>query len=716
MSEIPFSLTWLIPLPPLLAFALIVLFTNPDKKLSARVAIFGVAVSWVLGWWIVLSSVVIPHFGEHAFRLAVHWLPAASSVLTVGVIVDPVTAGMLFMVPFVCLMIFIYSVGYMTFPGHLPQSLNVDGLDPRYSRFFAYISLFAFGMLGLVIAENLLMLFIFWEVMGLCSYLLIGFWFEKPSAYKAGLKAFITTRVGDTIMLAGMVLLYAQSGSLAFADIFSPGNLERLATTTVNVPLFGPTPWATVLAIMIFFGAIGKSAQFPLHVWLPDAMEGPTPVSALIHAATMVSAGVYLMIRMFPLVQAVEHGPALTFIAFIGAFTALFAASIAVAQNDIKRVLAYSTISQLGYMFAALGIGAYVAAVFHLLVHSFFKSLLFLGAGSVIHAMEHGHHATAEHGDAQEGSFDPNDMRNMGGLFRKMPITALTFIAGGLALSGFPIVTAGFWSKDEILADAWINGHSIVFWTLAFAAFLTAFYTGRQIFLVFFGTPRTSAAHHVGESVRSMTYPLIVLAIFAVVGGWVGIPEGFPGLGHILNNPFHHFIASQAEALGIEAAVLPFNPAPVSISILAALGGLALAWTVYGVQPVESRDAPDPLERPLGGLYRVLQNKYYIDEFYAATVIRFTIWLSHLFSRVDRDWIIDPLVNWVGRSGRRLATGLRRLVDEPIIDGLVNGVGSATNASGAFLRLIQTGRVQNYLVVMLLTALMLLALYTTPGS
>ena len=310
---------------------------------------------------------------------------------------------------------------------------------------------------------------------------MIGFWFarkyddpKKITPKEAGLKAFLTTRIGDTIMLAGIFLLYAQTQSLSFADIFKPEMLEHLATTTVNLPLIGAMPWATLIAILIFFGAIGKSAQFPLHVWLPDAMEGPTPVSALIHAATMVSAGVYLVIRTFPLMQAVDRRPALHFIAFIGAFTALFAATIALAQNDIKKVLAYSTISQLGYMFAALGIGAYVAATFHLLTHAFFKALLFLGSGSVIHGMEHGHHET-EHGawgaETETGEhghhrlpitslpsyrpFDPQDMRNMGGLFRRMPRTAWTFIIGGLALSGFPIITAGFWSKDEILADAW---------------------------------------------------------------------------------------------------------------------------------------------------------------------------------------------------------------------------------------------------------------------
>lgn len=718
MSEIAFQLSWLIPIPPLLAFAAIVLWANPNKRLSARIAIAGVAISWVLGWWVFLASVLKPELGEHPVRLALEWMPTGSTTFTMGVMVDPLTAAMLFMVPFVCLMIFIYSTGYMTFPGHLPQELNRDGLDPRYSRFFAYISLFACGMLGLVVAENLLMLFIFWEIMGLCSYLLISFWFEKPSAYRAGLKAFLTTRVGDTIMLAGMVLLYAQSGSLAFVEIFTRENLELLATTTVSVPLVGPTPWATVLAILIFFGAIGKSAQFPLHVWLPDAMEGPTPVSALIHAATMVSAGVYLIIRMFPLFQAVEHGPALSFVAFIGAFTALFAATIAVAQNDIKRVLAYSTISQLGYMFAALGIGAYVAAVFHLLTHAFFKALLFLGSGSVIHAVEHGHHAAHEHdhGHGHEAAvFDANDMRNMGGLFSRMPLTAWTFIAGGLALSGFPLITAGFWSKDEILADAWAHGHTVVFWTLAVAALLTAFYTGRQIFMVFGGRPRTSAAEHAHESVPAMTYPLVVLAVFAVAGGWVGIPESFPVLGPIVKNPFHHFIGALAEALHIEAAPLAFNPTPLLVSIVVALGGLALAWLVYGVRPLPSVDTPDPLQRALGPIYRILQNKYYIDELYAATVVRAAKAIAVFLWRFDQQWVIDPIVNLVGRAGRAIAVGLRELLDEPVIDGAVNFVGRLMSALGAFLRLIQTGKAQNYLLILLATVVLLLAIYAIPG-
>ena len=326
------------------------------------------------------------------------------------------------MVPFVCFLIFVYAYGYMgvgkSLSAHDQRGWPAEPghADPLASRFFAYIALFATGMLGLILSDNLIMLLIFWELMGLCSYLLIGFWFarkyddpKKITPKEAGLKAFLTTRVGDTIMLAGILLLFIQVGSLSFAEILKPETLEHLATTTTNILLIGPVPWATLIGVLIFCGAIGKSAQFPLHVWLPDAMEGPTPVSALIHAATMVSAGVYLIIRTFPLMAAGPHETTLHFIAFIGAFTALFAATIALAQNDIKKVLAYSTISQLGFMFAALGIGAYVAATFHLLTHAFFKALLFLGSGSVIHGMEHGHHETehGEMGERESGSRTP---------------------------------------------------------------------------------------------------------------------------------------------------------------------------------------------------------------------------------------------------------------------------------------------------------------------
>jgi NADH-quinone oxidoreductase subunit L len=752
-----FNLIVLLPLFPLLAFVLIVLWTHHNQKLSAGLAIGGIGLSWLISWAIVFSSFGVKELAKAPFYIAHPWLQAGTSWQAFGFTLDPLAAVMLFMVPFVCLLIFIYSVGYMGVgkqsgahdergapaePGHV---------DPLVSRFFAYIALFAAAMIGLVLADNLLLLFIFWEIMGLCSYLLIGFWFarkyEDPKQItpkQAGLKAFLTTRIGDTIMLVGLVLLYAQTGTLSFSQVFDPQTLEKLATTTTSLPIVGAVSWATLIAILIFWGAIGKSAQFPLHTWLPDAMEGPTPVSALIHAATMVSAGVYLIIRTYPLMQAVPHGPALQFIAFIGAFTALFAATVALAQNDIKKVLAYSTISQLGYMFAALGIGAYVAAIFHLLTHAFFKALLFLGSGSVIHGMEHGYHEaehgdhaaavtadgdasreTRGHGEAAEPSFNPQDMRNMGGLLRRMPGTAWTFIIGGLALSGFPIITAGFWSKDEILADAFINQHWIVFAVLATAALLTAFYTARQITMVFLGKPRTPAAQHAGEHdsiFKWMVLPLGVLAFFALVAGWVGIPRVFPILGRFSTNPFHHFVGSLAEALEIEAPELPFNLTPVALSVIVAVGGLLLGWLVYrryaaagSVQAGASVEdsplrRPDPLQRPLGRIWTLLQHKYYFDELYDKIFVRGTLRLSRWLFHFDDWWIIDPFVEWVGRFWRRLSEA-SRWADAHIVDAAVNGVGSVAQWSGNAVRTIQTGRVQNYLLVALVTVSVLLGAF-----
>ena len=492
-----------------------------------------------------------------------------------------------------------------------------------------------------------------------------------------------------------------------------------------------------MIAILIFFGAIGKSAQFPLHVWLPDAMEGPTPVSALIHAATMVSAGVYLIIRLFPLMAAVEHGAALRFISFIGSFTALFAATIAVAQTDIKKVLAYSTISQLGFMFAALGMGAYVAATFHLLMHAFFKALLFLGSGSVIHGMEHGHHEAAHlHSPAvahahevsaiardthtggdeprEEHGFDPQDMRNMGGLFRRMPRTAWTFIIGGLALSGFPFVTAGFWSKDEILADAWTNQHTIIFFVLALAALLTAFYTGRQIMMTFFGKPRTEAAIHASEhdSIFAwMTIPLMVLAVFAIVAGWIGIPRTFPVLGTLSTNPFHHYLGSLAEALHIEAAELPFSAVPLITSMVVALGGLLLGYLVYrGYAARAQSETPDPLARPLGGVYRILQNKYYFDELYYKVFVKGSQRLANWLFKFDDAWIIDPIVDGVGKFGRWLSE-VGHWFDVNVVDALVNLIGRVAGSLGSALRTLQTGKAQNYLFTVLLVVSLALGVF-----
>jgi NADH-quinone oxidoreductase subunit L len=747
MSTGLYNLIVLLPLLPLLAFVLIVLWTHDNKKLSSGLAIGGIGLSWLISWVIVFSSFSREELARAPFYIARQWLLSGTTRQAFGFALDPLAAVMLFMVPFVCFLIFVYSVGYMGV-GKKPGEHDERGVpaepghvDPLSSRFFAYIALFASAMIGLVLADNFLLLFIFWEIMGLCSYLLIGFWFARTygdpkqiTPKQAGLKAFLTTRIGDTIMLAGLVLLYTQTGTLSFAQVFQPQTLEKLATTTTSLPIVGLVPWATLISILIFWGAIGKIAQFPLHTWLPDAMEGPTPVSALIHAATMVSAGVYLIIRAYPLMQAVEHGPALQFIAFIGAFTALFAATMALAQNDIKKVLAYSTISQLGYMFAALGIGAYVAATFHLLMHAFFKALLFLGSGSVIHGMEHGHHEAAhghaaaeahEHPEPAVHSFNPQDMRNMGGLLRRMPGTAWTFIIGGLALSGFPIITAGFWSKDEILADAFINRHWIVFAVLATAALLTAFYTARQITMVFFGKPRTDAAQHASEHdsvFKWMVPPLGVLAFFAVVAGWVGIPKAFPFLGRLSTNPFHHLMTSLAEALQIEAPELPFNLTPVALSVIVAVGGLLLGWLVYrkyaagepapgGVaEEVSPIQRPDPLQRPLGKVWTLWQHKYYFDELYDRVFVKGTLRLSRWLFHFDDWWILDPFVDWVGRSWRRVSEA-SRWADAHIVDAAVEGVGNVTQRLGNGARTIQTGKVQNYLLVALVTVSVLLGVF-----
>ncbi|MBX3013411.1 MAG: hypothetical protein KF832_17960 [Caldilineaceae bacterium] len=740
------NLAWLVPVPPFLAFLAIVLFLNPNKTVSAMVAISGVITSLLLSWPIAFTAFFAENFGEHPVENQLFSIPTGTSAISVGYQVDPANALMLFMSSFLLVMIFVYASGYMTFPHHLkpadyPEAYR-QGKDPRYSRFMAYISLFATGMLGLVVSNSLLTFFIFWEVMGLCSYLLIGFWYEKKSAQGASIKAFMTTRIGDVIMLLGIMFLYIHSepSSLMFRDILNPENLRRLAELTVTVPLINQTmPWVAAIALLIFFGTVGKSAQFPLHVWLPDAMEGPTPVSAMIHAATMVSAGVFLLVRMFPLFYvAGEASPGtMTFVAFIGAFTAIFASTIAVAQWDIKRVLAYSTISQLGFMVAAIGIGAYVAAIFHLITHAFFKALLFLGSGSVIHGVEHGLHHVHEkaghghdahghdaHGDDHHGEDahskrtliprpdgaldpeDPQDMRNMGGLLTRMPRTAYTFIIGGLALSGFPLITAGFWSKDEILASAWYGGNTVVFWTLAIAAFLTAFYTMRQIALSFLGTPRTEMAAHAPESVPAMTIPLILISPFAIVLGWFGIPGWFG-----ITNWIEHFLEPYVEYLEFYSLHPQFNLVPLAVSVVVALGGLLVGYVVYGKGLKEGQ--VDPLRNVLGPLWLVLHNKYYIDELYKNTIVAFSNGLSKFLYWFDDLWVIDPIVNAIGTIGVRISYFLAAF-DRIVVDGLVNLLGSISDGAGRILRNTQDGQIQVYLMVLAVSVTVWLLLKALP--
>jgi len=687
------TLIWLLPLPPALAFFLIVLFTNKSKALSHTIAVGAAFLSWLGAMIVFIRALGVEHLSEHPFESAINWLPTGETFLKIGVLIDPLSATVLFFVAWCVLMIFIYSVGYHNFgqpegdhdhAGLPPHGATVHGhtvpsVEPMYSRFFAFIGLFAFGMLTLVVSDNVLTMFVGWEIMGLCSYLLIGFWYGKESARNAAIKAFMTTRIGDVFMLLGIAFLYSVTGSLSFKDIFSEEVLHALASVPTGV--FGLSA-AGLIGLLLFIGTVGKSAQFPLHVWLPDAMEGPTPVSAMIHAATMVSAGVYAVIRMFPIISLDEK--TMTVVAFIGAFTALFAATIAVAQNDIKRVLAYSTISQLGFMIAALGIHAYVAATFHLVTHAFFKALLFLGSGSVIHGMEHGVLHTGNH------KVDPQDMFNMGGLRHKMPITFWTFLIGGFALSGFPLVTAGFWSKDEILADAWAHHHYAIFFTLAIAAFMTAFYTMRQITLTFFGEPRTEEAKHAHETPWTMTLPLVVLSVFAVGYGWVGMPHWITG--GLVPNWFHEFVGSM---LHEHAAELEFNIVPLGTSLLVALGGLTAGYFAY--RNVQS-PAEDKLQIP------VLKNKWYVDELYNVVFIKPAVWFSEVFvSKWMDKGFIDGILHLFGPATGGVGSAIRNYFDLPVINHFFgDGSAEVTWWFGRNLRPIQTGRIQQYLVLSLI--------------
>ena len=729
------TLTWLIPAGPLLVFFLIVLFTKHNRTLSWVLAWTGVIGALVLSWTVAfnLFGTYLGHDISHPEELIEHPVQVASSIdwlpvgdyangtwLKMGVAVDPVTAVMLFMVSFAVFMIFIYSVGYHNYgkpPGTVRGTPNHGKEEPMFSRFFALMSLFAGAMLLLVVSDNLLMLFVGWEIMGFCSYSLIGFWYARDyhlepgdiphiSPRRAAIKAFMTTRVADVVMLLGIVFFYRTFGTLNFSEALSAGSLEH-AAMEIGVGMLG------VMALLIFTGTVGKSAQWPLHVWLPDAMEGPTPVSATIHAAAMVSAGVYLIVRIFPLIAVgIEGNPAVSWvIAGIGAFTALMAATIAVAQNDVKGVLAYSTISQLGFMVAAIGIGAYIAAAFHLITHAFFKALLFLASGSVIHGMEHG----AEH--VHDHHTDPQDMRYMGGLRKKMPITFWTFLIGGMSLSGLPLITAGFWSKDEIFADAWyLWSHDanatglFVFVMLAVAAFLTAFYTMRQISLTFLGKPRTPLAEHAHESNGFMTVPLVLLSVFAVVAGWVGIPDNFLGTekGSVFTNMYHHFVGATIEEtmhelhelhlVGHEIFTLPWSWTPLITSVVVALGGLFVGYLVYGRKPL-TKDQDDPLIRPLGPLHGFLQNKWYWDELYQVVFIRPVVYFSEIvvFEVVDKG-IIDGILHLVARTFYAIGR-LAKATEEAVFGRAVDWVKDQFLGMTREVRQLQTGKVQEYVLV-----------------
>ncbi|MDQ6630189.1 MAG: NADH-quinone oxidoreductase subunit L [Verrucomicrobiota bacterium] len=622
MNDLLPNLPWAVLFLPLLSAVVIALFTQKNRELSAGISIGAIIISFILSVVLFVSS-----RNQPLKEFILNWLTIGDLQIDFGVRLDALSLLMLLIVTGVGSAIHIYSWGYMH--------------DDRcVSRYFASLSLFTFSMLGIVLSNNFLQLFIFWELVGVSSYLLIGFWYEKPSAADACKKAFITNRLGDFGFLTGIILIWATLGALNFSILQNELVKNPNALGTV----------ATAAGLLIFCGAMGKSAQFPLHVWLPDAMDGPTPVSALIHAATMVAAGVYMLCRVFFLFNL----PALEFIAWIGGFTSLLAALIAVQQNDIKRILAYSTLSQLGYMVMAVGLQGPTAAMFHLTTHAFFKALLFLGAGSVIHALHH-----------------EQDIWKMGALKKKMPITFWTFLIGTLALAGVPPLS-GFYSKDEILATAY--QHNLPLFIIAiFVAILTAFYMFRLFFVAFLGSAKSEASDHAHESPQVLTIPLRVLAALSIIAGLIGI-ESYIG----------NFFGIEEHALSFgEIIFAPFNHAPVAamFGLFAAIIGFSGAWAMY------ANATHDPLPEKMYSLTRLMRNRFYFDELYATIIALTQDALAKFADGIDR-WIIAGLA--------------------------VRGTHGATELFGRALRLVQTGNLQTY--AFLLVAGIALVLYFILGK
>ena len=693
---------WLIPILPLLAFVLTG-FTplRRNRQLSAWLATSLMALSMLMALAVLLATVAgagheaVAHTEEAHFVLpapvithTVRWAPAGDSAITMGYTIDTAIALMLAMVTIASTCIHMFSIGYMAH-------------DNRQARFFSFIALFTAAMLTMIMSSNLLLFFMAWEVMGLCSYLLIGFWYSRDyhdprqiTPRQAAIKAFITTRIGDVLLMLGIGYAWMQAGSLDFGtqpgQLFAPDFLERIASQSG----WAGMSVASGIALLLFCGTIGKSAQLPLHVWLPDAMEGPTPVSALIHAATMVAAGVFLVARTYPIFEASSILPLVT---AIGAFTALFAALIATAQFDIKRILAYSTLSQLGFMVAALGLGgsaAWTAALFHLLTHAFFKALLFLGAGSVIHGME----ATVGH--------DPNraqDIRNMGGMRRFMPITFVTYLIGTLALMGI-VPFAGFWSKDEILATSLSQGNLIVFAILLFSSLLTAFYMTRQVLLVFFGPFRSAAlvnitghraaeghdgGHEPHESPNTMTVPLILLALLAFGAGFVNFP-GMHWLSTVLGQPAHDF-----------------NIIVATIASAAAVIGIGLGFAFYRSAFNTANDV-DPMQTSMPAAFKAFGNRLYADELYAAVLGR----LINSFDLLNT--IFNALIETVlglFNSVSSLFGKLNYLIDDGFLNDGAEELARATTSQGNRVRQLGHGRVQEYMALGFAGLVLLSALY-----
>ncbi|MES2223165.1 MAG: NADH-quinone oxidoreductase subunit L [Acidobacteriota bacterium] len=666
---------WLVPALPTVAAGISALLRRRNRVLAAALAIGSMSVSFVLS---VIAFAHVLSLGRHGLetRQVVDfcWLQFGHEWLKLGWMLDPLTAVMLVMVTFVGLLIFIYSIGYMEH-------------DENFTRFFCFLALFAGAMLGVVISNSLLLLFMCWELVGLTSYLLIGFWYHKPEAAAAAKKAFIVTRIGDLGFFIGMAWLYAQTGTLLFYD-GGAGCLEHsaLAAMVTHVTAVGMAA-STAIALLIFCGAAGKSGQVPLHVWLPDAMEGPTPVSALIHAATMVAAGVFLIARVYPLMSA-HAGPglaltpttALIVVTWVGAITAVFAALIATAQWDIKRILAYSTVSQLGYMMMGLGIGGVAIGMFHLITHAFFKSLLFLGAGSVIH-----------------GCNGEQDIRKMGGLRKLMPITFLTYAVGMLALCGFPLFS-GFWSKDEILhaANTW-SISKVPFYLGAFGALLTAFYMTRQVYYVFaspsrleasatvahHGTPAATAPH---ESPAVMTIPLTILAAFALLLGLVDTPVW---------SWFHSFLSGTPATVRVSGFSEPGLFTVMIASSLVVFVGLGLGWYFYGRKRIVSADAADAVGRLQPHIFTVLGNAFYVDALYAATLLRLNAAWSRICDWLDR-WVWNGAVQVVSHLVLAFAW-IDNFFDTKVVNASFDEGCESVSRGGQILSLLQGGRVQSYL-------------------
>ena len=646
------SHAYLIALLPLLSFVLIVFFLRWKEQVSAAVSISAIVIGWLMSIVVLIETL---GRGGATYESYFYLTSFASMNFEIGIWIDSLTAVMLVVVTTVGSCVQIYSLGYMK-----------D--DPHFSRFYAYLSLFLFSMLGLVLANNFFMIFIFWELVGLTSYLLIGFWFEKKSAADAGKKAFITTRIGDLGFIVGLLLIGVYVGTFNYQGVFA-----KVSSGTIPVGI------VTAMSIFVFCGAVGKSAQFPLHVWLPDAMEGPTPVSALIHAATMVAAGVYLVARSMALY--VGSAEASLVVASIGLITSFIAASIGLVQNDIKRVLAYSTVSQLGYMIMALGLYGYdsanghlspgfFAGTFHLMTHAFFKGLLFLGAGSVIHAVH------------------TNDIQEMGGLYPKMKTTATTFIIASLSIAGI-VPLSGFWSKDEIVATT--VEHPVFFILTLSIAFMTAFYMFRLCFLTFFGEPRDHHRfEHAHESPRVMTGPLVLLAILSVCAGWVGLPW--------LSHGFSSFVFF-GEAHHAEPEIWL-----MAVSTIVAVSGIGLAYLMYYRKSI----SPDAMAARFKPLYTFLYNKWYFDELYNFILIQPILKFASFMWTFDAR-VVDGLVNLVGWL-TVLWSDIKQWFDTWIIDGAVNGSGWVVREAGGVLRKLQSGAVQFY-ALFILIVVVLIGLY-----